>query len=239
MPELMKTYIVSQMTESNYDNVTLENIKPPLPTILFKGDVYFLLYPVGGDSKIDTAYKIIDEFKKRKEKPWLFKKQVPFDYDYAYAFFYDADKKGVEERVNNIKKHFSDLLGNLEGLAHNEIITTGVGRIGCFVFSKDGNKGRLEDMLMPMMRVDNEEIFEDAQQYIRKHYDEKRLRRDDHFDSEKALIGVAGQLQRSGCSNTVIIQHTDYISKEKIKKNDQCGDICTFFNRFLKLHQGE
>lgn len=230
MPELMKGYFKGRMEEYNYEDVNLENIKPPLPTILSRNDVYFLLYPVGGDEKIKEALRIVADFKKSKEKQWLFRES----YDYAFVFFYDANKRGVGERVEGIRRHFSDLLGNIEALGHNKIITTRVGRIGCFIFSKDGNTGRLEDVILPLMKIgkENEDIFEDAGLYIEKHFDRSRLKRKDHFDYEKALIGIAGQLQRSGCTNTVIIQHADYLSEEKIKNDNQCKEICAFFDEF-------
>ncbi len=230
MSDLFKKYFISQVKEHHLEDVNLQNIKPPLPTILKKEETYFLLYPVGGDAKIKAASRIIEDFKKRKEQEEFFDESA----NYSLLFFYDADEHGIEKRVEMIKKSFSLLLDGLEVLEHKKIIATPLGGTGCFIFTKDTKTGRLEDILLPIMNMGNEDIFDDAQQYIDKHKKQASSKKATHFNNDKALIGIAGQLQRSGCANTVIIQHADYLSKEKIKNHAGCQEICTFLKEFIK-----
>ncbi len=77
----------------------------------------------------------------------------------------------------------------------------------------------------------NEAIFDDAKQYLDTHFDKSRLK--DKFYEEKSIIGIAGQLQKSGSSNVVCISQTDYLNDEKIYSNDKCVEIIAFFNSFL------
>ena len=47
------------------------------------------------------------------------------------------------------------------------------------------------------------------------------------------MIGIAGQLQNSGATNTVTIRHADYISADKIKADKKCQSILEFINNFI------
>ena len=55
-----------------------------------------------------------------------------------------------------------------------------------------------------------------------------------NFDKDKSIINIAGQLQKSGKANTVIITDTDYITKDKIKNDEICNEI---INTFLLLEK--
>ena len=48
----------------------------------------------------------------------------------------------------------------------------------------------------------------------------------------KSLMGVVGQLQNSGTSNTVCIEKADYITLEKINASSICQDIVQMFKQF-------
>ncbi len=77
----------------------------------------------------------------------------------------------------------------------------------------------------------NEAIFKGAKQYLDTHFDKSRLK--DKFYEEKSIIGIAGQLQKSGSSNVVCISQTDYLNDDKIRSNKKCVEIIAFFNSFL------
>ena len=49
------------------------------------------------------------------------------------------------------------------------------------------------------------------------------------FREAKFIISIAGQLQFSASSNSVIIANSDYIQKKDILDNKICTDIKTLF----------
>jgi hypothetical protein len=101
------------------------------------------------------------------------------------------------------------------------------------------------DIVIPLMRDGNEEIFQKAAEFLKlkeegrlskleivkrtdgeleEKYSTKKL----DFDEKKSQIGIVGQLQVSGKANTVIIKDTDYIKLQKIRDNRLCRNILDF-----------
>ncbi len=81
--------------------------------------------------------------------------------------------------------------------------------------------------------MDKDKIFDEAEVFIKNCFNPGRVKRN-NFNIEKALIGTAGQLQKSGASNVVCIGQTDYLTKEKISADEQCIKIVSFFNQFIE-----
>jgi hypothetical protein len=122
--------------------------------------------------------------------------------------------------------------------------------IGLFIFHENG-EGALEEFLLSIMRTDevnnnnevlknNKVLFDEAQNYITSYFDPNRPKNRRNLESlklqaekNKALIGIAGQLQRPGKTNSVIITDTDYISNNKINNHTPSRAIIDFVNKLL------
>ncbi len=128
-------------------------------------------------------------------------------------------------------------------------------KIGAYIFTGlDNNLGKLEDILLPLMKVNNDGIFSSAESFLDANHDISRTfplklskdaagtiietrsvkNKDTDFDRIKSVIGIAGQLQRSGKPNTAYISDTDYLTLTKINENEKCRAIIAFFNEFLQ-----
>jgi hypothetical protein len=153
-------------------------------------------------------------------------------------YFLDADKIGVRERLSEVSSEVKVVIPEIEDnfITENGMrisLFEGKLKVGAFIFSKDGEEtGKLEDILVPLMKQENEEIFENAEGFIDRHFEESRCR-GKKFDKGKSVIGTVGQLQKSGGSNVVCIDQTDYLTIEKILNNDQCKAIIAFFDKFI------
>jgi len=106
-------------------------------------------------------------------------------------------------------------------------------------------------MILPLMREGNERIFDSAKEFIATHHSDERLRclrvrqvgedlierreGGKDYDEWKSMIGIAGQLQRSGKSNTAYINDCDYINIEKLRSHSSCSAIIEFFEDFIAL----
>ncbi len=130
-------------------------------------------------------------------------------------------------------------------------------KFGAYIFTGNNNEtGKLEDVLLPLMKLDNDSIFENAEIYLKKNVDSLRTyplklsvkngslteirstkKGDTDFDEQKSLIGITGQLQRSGKPNTAYISDSDYLTLDKIRNNQKCIGISTFFNDFINYKQ--
>ena len=197
----------------------------------FDGDGNFLN---GGANAIIKMYiGLNDENRRRIQK---YEKL-----DYRFLYFLEADNDGVVNRLNMLKDSLE-----LDELPHYTIMNTPDYDVGCYIFHDELDtdyNGKLEDVLLSLMRVSNESIFENSNNFILNNIlDAERQRRficnnvEEHstgrieFKKEKAIIAAAGQLQFSGSSNAVIIANSDYIKKNDMHQNTHCQNIIQLFN---------
>ena len=96
---------------------------------------------------------------------------------------------------------------------------------------EDNDKGKLENILLPLMKKDTESIFESSKKFLEENHEVERCK--SKFDDLKSIIGTAGQLQISGTSNTVCIEKSDYLTNEKILDNEKCKEIIAFFEKLI------
>jgi hypothetical protein len=251
-PRPISGYLKKSFQSTDYENLKLEESwQKPLPQeVLVKDDTLVLLYGVGGADKKETRkdmLKCIAGFS-----------ILPDDNDalypgkalqYALIYFFDANDKGLKVREKSIKEEIGEVLGvEVPMLASGDTLQSIKGLlVGCYIFARDDGYGKLEDIIIPLMQKDNEEIFQKAADFL-KLKDESRLTRlklvkntdgeleerystkKHDFDEKKSQIGITGQLQISGKSNAVIIRDTDYIKLQKIRDNHLCRNILNFIN---------
>ncbi|RLC21705.1 MAG: hypothetical protein DRI57_01700 [Deltaproteobacteria bacterium] len=255
-PEPMDSFIIQSVKKTAIEEMKLEEIRSrPIPSeaLAYRNDSLFLMYSVHGDSKKPVRKKIIESVSEI----------IPTDPDgfnplenvnFSILYFFDADNRGIAGRLQEIKSELAefsksktddDFTGNA---CFHEI--DGI-RYGAYIFAKKDGKGNLEDILLPLMKEDNQEIFEKAEQYLELKKDDSRLKKlkiqekggkitekrtggKMKFDLLKSEICVAGQLQNSGKSNVVIIKDCDYITLNKINDSHECQEIVKFFKKCLR-----
>ncbi len=160
--------------------------------------------------------------------------------NYRFLYFLDSDDIGVQERLNSLRESLE-----LDTLNHYELIYKENYEIGCYIFHDElhhETHGKLEDILLNLMKQNNEKIFEKSQLFINENLlNTDRQKRyicnnlEEKFDGrvefkeQKSIISIAGQLQFSGSSNAVIIANSDYIKKCDIESNIQCINILKLF----------
>jgi hypothetical protein len=259
-PEPIADFIKQSLNDFAIEDTKLDDLgKRPLPSeaLMFENKLY-LFYITHGDSKKERRRFIVENI--LKFKPEFIETDNNFrgleagdEINYSIAYFLDANNKGIDSRVRSIKAEiseftsfkFTDKLLNKNGSVFN---VKGI-RFGIFVFSDNGKNGKLEDLLLPLMEKNNSEIFIQAENFLQLKDDnrlkklevrrneqgkvfEKRSSKKMRFDSQKSKVCIAGQLQNSGKSNTVIIKDCDFITLEKINASKKCQEIIRFFLKF-------
>lgn len=168
--------------------------------------------------------------------------------------FYDVDDKGIDARINEVKTEIGPLFSCANTLNNNGDIVYDDEKfkVGVYIFADHKfASGTLENILLPLMKQGNEEIFNDAEKFLNKHKNNDRMkplkfvkdeagniseRRSDRankYHHAKSLLGVVGQLQNSGTSNTVCIEKADYITLGKISASQPCQEIIDLFKRII------
>jgi 5S rRNA maturation endonuclease (ribonuclease M5) len=221
--------------------------------IMQKDDNIASIYRIGGDSNeiVRTDFiKSINAF--NISDPDAI--QTLKDTQISVLFFFDADDKGIDKRIEQIKKELklsfpASEAENIDKLANKEILLIEDINVGGFIFAEAGkDTGLLEDILIPLMKQGNEDILYTADCFLNIHegtnlfkgkvkYDpttkEKKKINGKTYSYKKSLIGTIGQLQVSGSSNTVCISKADYLTDEKIKSDATCVDIYDFIQKAL------
>jgi hypothetical protein len=242
---------------------------PSRPTILQPNnekDTWVLLYLTDGNTNFGKVYDILRPFilanlSKINPNP-VFK-----DVKTSVAFFNDADdglEKAIKELQSAIDKAFKKVtlikdqpLTLFQSLPKDAPITLIMDyqesnifqKQGYYILCKDDKTGKLEDIILPMMEQNNEEVFEQskifAQNNAPKTKDEDNYLTALKFDLQKATIGIAGQISidntkeksksMTGYANAVIIQKSNYLTEQKIKNNAKCQEIIDFINKMTDI----
>ena len=220
--------------------------------VMQKDDNILSIYQMGGDAqkqkRIDFI-KLINTF----NTPDPDEIQAIKDIEISILFFLDADDKGVDKRIKQIKNELQESFPkseteNIDKIINKEIVLIEDINIGGFIFTEpETNKGLLEDILILLMKQGNDDIFERAEKFLAIHKETNLFKNgitDEvgknkkvngrKYTHKKSLVGAVGQLQMSGKSNTVCISDADYLSDDKIQQDATCQDIYNFIKKTMK-----
>lgn len=202
---------------------------------LEKDQRLIVFHKMGGDS-FDKEIKELVELYEKSMIPLKMDNPNGIEH-YEFIIFKDADDMGVDERVANI----SDIFDGKYSLEHGKKIEMNNFYWGAYVFHNPTDvdkRGDLEDLLLMLMEPENETLFMNTRKFLKENeLDEYRKKKYDtykdtykssarkNFKEKKSVLGVAGQLQFSGEANTVMIEYSDYITKGKIEKCEECRMI--------------
>ena len=210
---------------------------------LSRDDILIVFHNLGGDGNIlnGETTSITDKYIELNEEA-IRKVNKYEEINYRFLYFLDADDIGVEKRLSEVKN-----LLELDSIEHHQIKSKGIFEVGCYIFHDKNNSsknGKLEDLLLALMQPNNNTIFNQSinfindnvldssrqKKYICGYKAEGKYDGSVQFKKEKSIISIAGQLQFSGSSNSVIIANSDYIRTEDIKANDCCNNIMMLFS---------
>jgi len=205
-----------------------------IPSVaLYKEDELVLFHNMGGDGRVVERKNLLEMYQNIQGEDDF----SSFGLNFKFLYFFDADTNIVQDRIDELNKELT-LSENIE---HNTILNADLYHWGCYVFHKGAIGGYLEDVLLDLMKPDNEEIFENTENFIVSNMftsDERKCEykpctdsygKKSKFKDKKSIISVAGQLQLSGMANAVIIGKSDFIKKNDILNSDVCNDIMKMF----------
>lgn len=253
-PSPINDFLIREAMHSSLEDVNLQSAtRRLLPAEVMKKaapERMIFLYALGGDSRRTERLRILrflqDSFAV-SDPDALFPGE---EHTAATIYFFDADDAGVQARYDHINQELAELSDEPALLLSSQAQITDVNgiQVGGFIFSANEQEtGKLEDTLIPLMRLENEAIFQAAQAFLDEHFSDDRCRklqwkpnketqllqetrssRRLKYDRDKSLIGVVGQLQQSGKGNSPIIRDSDFINLQKLQNNEACQAIARF-----------
>ena len=259
-PPPMGALMSQEVVKTNVEELNIQqignNILPK--NTLEKDENYVFLYSIGGDGiKVAFRQNILKSIKGFVIEPGEAKRgRETANTLFSIAYLFDADAKGVNVRLGEVEAEIKTIISTLPNATftvNGQFATCEGIKLGAYIFTgSDNNTGKLEDILMPLLKSGNEVIFDNAETYLDTNFDQTRTFplklsiannvvtenrsarvKDTDFDRQKSIIGITGQVQRSGKPNTVYISDTDYLTLAKINGNQKCQEILAFFNSFI------
>ena len=255
LPSPLDKYLSNprQFLSASFENLKVGTVRiSSFPMeVLEKNLNTILLFPSGGVDQSDIRKKIITQFNAIKEIGKAGSANNEKDLSISILYLLDAESQGLKFRLNAIAEEIKEAMDVVaQPLAFTNASYSKVDDIdfGVYVFTETGKEtGRLEDILLPLMKKDNDDIFDDAATFLGKvnEYDLFKGKTDnidvklitkvenEKFNYEKSLVGTVGQLQKSGKSNVQVIREGSYLTKDKIINDANCKSIASFIESAL------
>ncbi len=250
LPSPLDKYLSNprQFLSASFDNLKVGAVRfSSFPMeVLEKGENTILLFPTGGVNQPEIRKKIITQFNAVKELGNEGSADNEKELSISVLYFLDAENDGMTFRLKAIENEIKEAMKITEqNIAFTNASFLKVDDIdfGVYIFTEpEKETGRLEDILLPLMRLNNDDIFDDAHSFLNKinqfnlfkgktnHNEVKLISSVDNqkFNYEKSLISAAGQLQTSGKSNVQVIREGSFLSEEKILGESNCINIAKF-----------
>lgn len=252
-PPPLDKFLMSDILNVTISEVKIQEAKTRfLPNyVLESGNNIIMLYSLGGESKDVnriSLIKTVNAFNVGDEDAI----QALKDTKISFLYFFDADNAGVKQRIEQIKDELS--VAFTPEKIPTEFISSTIYLIddiyvGAYIFTEeDKDTGLLEDILIPLMKENNDDIFKEADAFLNIHERTVLFKgkvisdpitgiikkvNNQKFSYKKSLVGTVGQLQKSGKSNTVCISDSDYLDDAKIKTNTTCVEIHKFIQQVM------
>lgn len=233
-PLMMAEYLKGQYKNASVGGLNLQSVRQQIlfPSYaLVSGEEIMLIFHMGGDNRADRRARLVKDLRDFFLSPASRSTGIVMGDDtLTFIFEFDADEIGVNERLKQASTEIGKLDSGFRGFQNNASYEVSNGlRWGVYVFAKNDGKGRLEDIILPMMEKDNEDIAKCAKDYVDKRTAFSLFQKEKPTKHpEKARIGVMGQLQKAGSAIPAIIEQSAYLTDEKIKKSTICMDVFNF-----------
>lgn len=233
-PSMIAKYLIGQYKNAPVSELNLQSVRQQIlfPSYaLYSGDELMLIFHMCGDSRNDKRKRLVTDLREYFLSPATRSTGEVSDSDsITFIYEFDADKEGVDERLKQAGKEISQIDSDFTGFQDNATYLTSNGiRWGAYVFADEDGKGKLEDIILPMMENGNQDIAECAKEYVdrRDSFQLFQTARSTK-DPQKARIGVMGQLQKAGSATPAIIEQSSFLNDAKIKSSEICSQLFKF-----------
>ncbi len=241
----LKDFFLNQINGFEYDANRLRK-GPNLPIIYQQPknhQQFALVYSIDGLRNLERAKSVIEKYRTVIEYGKMVSDKV---LNLSLCIFLDADDIGIKGRLDNLKVEFKETIKNIENAVHNDVIDEELYRgFGCYIFSKDDEKGNLEDIILEAlsMNQDFNGKIKSGQEFLESFPFERKVIRGKELvldekktasDKKKSIISVSSQFNFSGLDNSDLIRKNKTL-KGMLKCHEKSQEIMALFSKLLKL----
>ncbi|CEQ14293.1 Uncharacterised protein [[Clostridium] sordellii] len=232
LPPLMAKKLIPKSFPFIKDKLNIFNI---IPWFCKKGDSTIAIINGNGETHIlNKLDDILSEFDITEIK------QVN-----KILIFADGDLKNRNEKINSIldidfvKKDF-EFLDKKDLSKENPCINI-KNRfnipVDYFIFPDNNLKGRLEDVILELINLNDKDLLNDVTKFIENLDSEYKVEwSQDNSKEEKSKIGIIGNVLIPGCSNVTLLHNKEikWISEENRIKVKSLDQLYLFLNKNLQ-----
>ncbi|MFC3395082.1 hypothetical protein [Brenneria rubrifaciens] len=210
---------------------------PKLPSVcFFKNGNLIFIHNLNGDGRNSERNQLITMYKELSGTD-----DFSLEILYRFLYFFDADNHGIDARITEIRTEIG--LEDAVALNNGNIVEFGGCEWGGYIFHDIQTQlGTLEDQLLGYFHNKNQSLRQDIVTFLqanqlREESTKKFLSSStgEHYNGraqyyeKKSILGIYAQLQFSGVSNAVLINHTDFLRAADINGCHQCSMINSLF----------
>ena len=191
-------------------------------------DDVVILFTMNGDSQVVRRINLIRGIYETFTSSLIRDKFVGDTIKFIYNC--DADEKGIDARLTEITEELRSVIaddfpqmGQQKWVVYNQVY------FGATIFSDDTGKGKLENLVLPLMKKDKEDYFSEVNHFVACHEGKEMFKgRYSQYERAKALISIMSQFHISGVNNTVQIEKSCLINNQHILDNPSCKQLFDF-----------
>ena len=234
-PAFVAKYLSGQYKNAPVDELNLQSVRQeiifPSYSLLRGEEEMMLIFQMGGDSRADKRKRLVGDIFGFLHSS-MTADAVSDSGKMTFVYEFDADEEGVDARLQQVSQEIRQINGAFPGITKNgSYIDSADVRWGAYIFEDGSGKGRLEDIILPMMEQGNDDVASYAKDFVDKRNAFKlfqTVKPTSH--PQKARVGVMGQLEKAGSANPAIIEQSSYLTKEKILVSPTCCQIFNFLS---------
>lgn len=217
---------------------------------LTKDDWIILLFKTGGKENSLKAKEFLELFLNlMKQKTVFSRHSVSFINEAKYLFLQDSDYKKPGIVAQEIQHNFSEIAGTDwkwqdQNLAETERSSI-QGDKGLYIWCDEtGQKGTLEDILIPVYRRSNSELISKCAEFVDHSFEWPTKESEveiiaQNVKKKKATLCIAGQGKSPGRPLSAILNDSILLKKDDLKDSGQVKEFVEFVKEFTGLISGD
>lgn len=233
-PSYISGYLEKLLDASGFDEFSIKtlNSRYDFPHAALckreSPDDVVILFTMNGDKQVERRKKLIESIYGTYTNP-LIKDRFNGDI-IKFIFNCDADEKGINVRLSEITDELRSVVANdFPKMEQQKWVISNQVYFGASVFADETGKGKLENLVLPLMVKDKDDYYSEVNQFVACHEGQNMFKgRYFQYDREKALIRIMGQFHISGVNNTVQIEKSCLINDQSILENPSCKKLFDF-----------
>jgi len=216
LPHPIRDVICRELSGLDLSDNRLDQIRVRAPGVLIHDEIYVVIYELGGNRNIQRARELVSKYKEGFSQPLV--SPAPPGSGLGFLVVTDADESTPGDKAAEVRRDYSEVFAEHDGFEHRRVFGEGAYPVGLYIVSKDMERGRLDDVIVDMIRDGHPSLLEQVEVFISTH-EGAYCPRDRPQDRGKMKIGIAGQLEKPGSTNSVIIRHSKLVSPDALREH--------------------